>query len=69
MTRCETLCNVMTILTCPICRQPFDSDLTSAMPFCSVRCKQVDLGRWIDERYALPHEANADDLDEQFDGP
>jgi len=23
-------------------------------PFCSVNCKLVDLGRWLDERFALP---------------
>ena len=35
-------------------------------PFCSVRCKQVDLGRWLSESYRLPaaplDEAEADSL-------
>jgi endogenous inhibitor of DNA gyrase (YacG/DUF329 family) len=26
------------------------------MPFCSERCRQVDLGRWLDEAYGLPIE-------------
>ena len=26
------------------------------MPFCSDRCKQVDLNRWLSERYGLPYE-------------
>jgi hypothetical protein len=26
------------------------------MPFCSERCRLVDLGRWLDERYGMPHE-------------
>jgi endogenous inhibitor of DNA gyrase (YacG/DUF329 family) len=60
--------DAMTTLTCPICGQPFDSEFTPAMPFCSVRCQQVDLGRWIDEKYALPHEADDDEPDEHFDG-
>jgi endogenous inhibitor of DNA gyrase (YacG/DUF329 family) len=24
------------------------------MPFCSLRCKQIDLGRWLDERIGIP---------------
>lgn len=27
------------------------------MPFCSLRCRQIDLGRWLDERYGLPYES------------
>ena len=23
-------------------------------PFCSERCKQIDLGAWADEKYAIP---------------
>ncbi len=42
---------------CPICRKPYAvailSDLPS-FPFCSDRCKLVDLGRWIDGAYAIP---------------
>jgi endogenous inhibitor of DNA gyrase (YacG/DUF329 family) len=37
------------------------------MPFCSPRCKQVDLGRWLDERYSLPIERELDD-EERPDG-
>jgi len=25
------------------------------MPFCSARCRSIDLGRWLDEAYSLPH--------------
>jgi len=24
------------------------------MPFCSDRCRQIDLGRWLSEGYAVP---------------
>jgi len=27
------------------------------MPFCSPRCRQIDLGRWLDEGYGLPYES------------
>ncbi len=42
---------------CPICGKSFEvaaiDDLPS-FPFCSDRCKLVDLGRWIDGAYAIP---------------
>jgi endogenous inhibitor of DNA gyrase (YacG/DUF329 family) len=42
---------------CPICSKSFEistlADLPS-FPFCSDRCKLVDLGRWIDGAYAIP---------------
>ncbi len=31
-------------------------------PFCSERCRYLDLGRWFDEEYAVPG-------DEQYDAP
>jgi uncharacterized protein len=36
---------------CPICRKPRNAEFT---PFCSSRCRDVDLGRWFGEGYALP---------------
>jgi hypothetical protein len=30
-------------------------------PFCSERCKQIDLGRWLGEAYRLPAEEQAAD--------
>ncbi len=42
---------------CPICAKPFEiaalADLPS-FPFCSERCRLIDLGRWIDGAYAIP---------------
>jgi len=45
---------------CPICGKPRDADYR---PFCSRRCADVDLGRWLSESYAMPlpdHEAISD---------
>lgn len=41
---------------CPICGQSFtvSADRKPHLPFCSDRCRAVDLGRWFDERYAVP---------------
>ena len=36
---------------CPICREKTDQDWR---PFCSKRCADVDLGRWMTGRYVVP---------------
>jgi endogenous inhibitor of DNA gyrase (YacG/DUF329 family) len=47
----------MAPVRCPICDKLFEPDQTEAMPFCSPRCRQIDLGRWLDEKYGLPYES------------
>jgi hypothetical protein len=34
------------------------------MPFCSERCRSIDLGRWLDERYGLPAEPKDEEGEE-----
>ena len=41
---------------CPICGKP---SATPAHPFCSLRCKDLDLGRWLGERYRIAGETVA----------
>ncbi len=36
---------------CPICGKPVDFMAEPLGPFCSSRCKMVDLGRWFGEDY------------------
>lgn len=36
---------------CPICGKP---PAEKFRPFCSARCADVDLGRWLTEGYATP---------------
>ena len=45
---------------CPICGAPRHTDFR---PFCSKRCADVDLGRWLSEAYVVPGSASeeADD--------
>jgi endogenous inhibitor of DNA gyrase (YacG/DUF329 family) len=38
---------------CPICRKPTDSDTDADFPFCSERCRLIDLGQWASERYVV----------------
>ncbi len=36
---------------CPVCRKPADA---AYRPFCSRRCADVDLARWLREDYVVP---------------
>ncbi len=46
-------------VACPICKRALLVDLEDpraewpAFPFCSERCRALDLGRWIDEEYRV----------------
>jgi len=53
----------MTPVRCPICGKWFEPDEGSAMPFCSPRCKRIDLQRWLDERYGFPDESEEEPED------
>ena len=44
---------------CPICKKPSQAKFH---PFCSNRCNQIDLGRWLGGTYAIPSEDNPDEL-------
>ncbi|MBX2810586.1 MAG: DNA gyrase inhibitor YacG [Myxococcales bacterium] len=37
---------------CPVCEQEVRPD-TKYRPFCSPRCKDVDLGSWLQESYRI----------------
>jgi uncharacterized protein len=44
---------------CPICKKPvmpLDDPIDSNryFPFCGERCKLIDLGRWLSEKYGVP---------------
>ena len=39
-------------MTCPICQRPVGPD-AKTLPFCSPRCRLVDLGRWMEGRYRI----------------
>jgi uncharacterized protein len=38
---------------CPICRKPVDSETDADFPFCSERCRLLDLGNWASEKYVV----------------
>ncbi|WP_326518948.1 DNA gyrase inhibitor YacG [Acinetobacter sp. CAAS 2-6] len=39
---------------CPRCGQPSQWEDNPFRPFCSERCKLIDLGAWANEEYKLP---------------
>ena len=56
-------------MKCPICERDFDpATPAAAKPFCSERCRLIDLGRWLGEGYAFPT-APRSDADELPDEP
>ena len=48
---------------CPVCDAAVDLQRTPTVPFCSERCRLVDLGRWLDEGYAVPVPRRPDEDD------
>jgi endogenous inhibitor of DNA gyrase (YacG/DUF329 family) len=38
---------------CPICHKPTDSEKNADFPFCSERCRLLDLGNWASEKYRV----------------
>ena len=48
----------MTVIRCPTCDRPVEwTEASRWRPFCSERCKLIDLGAWAAEKHALPGEA------------
>ena len=51
---------------CPTCKKSVEwSETNPWRPFCSERCKLIDLGAWANEEYRVPAEnASPDDLNQ-----
>lgn len=51
------------LVACPTCKQMVEYSTDNAFrPFCSKRCKLIDLGLWASEQYAIPVEEKSDQL-------
>lgn len=47
---------------CPTCDMAADPVAASKyLPFCSERCRLIDLGRWLNEEHSLPSEPNEEE--------
>ena len=51
-------------MRCPNCGKNVDSLDAPTLPFCSDRCRTIDLGRWLDEKYSVPVVEPPDEEDE-----
>jgi endogenous inhibitor of DNA gyrase (YacG/DUF329 family) len=57
---------------CPICKTPTGSEKNADFPFCSERCRLIDLGNWATEKYRiaapLMDESEAEELETHESG-
>ena len=53
-------------MSCPICQKTADAKYR---PFCSRRCADIDLARWLNGSYAIPAEAIDDENPARPDDP
>jgi len=53
-------------MTCPICNRKPDEKYK---PFCSRRCADVDLGKWLTGSYAIPAQAIDDENPKDLNDP
>jgi endogenous inhibitor of DNA gyrase (YacG/DUF329 family) len=61
------------MLQCPVCRKEDTAELSDGKrskyyPFCSDRCKLVDLGAWLDSKYMITSSQASQDPDVNDDG-
>jgi endogenous inhibitor of DNA gyrase (YacG/DUF329 family) len=50
----------MPTFSCPTCQRPVEwSAAAKWRPFCSERCRLIDLGAWLTEQHAIPGEDQA----------
>lgn len=59
-----------TIVDCPTCGTKVEwTEASKFRPFCSHRCRQIDLGAWAEEKYVIPVANPLDDFDEDAPPP
>jgi uncharacterized protein len=55
----------MKLPRCPVCeKEVAPRSRNPTFPFCSPRCKQVDLGKWLGEEYRIPEKVREEREDE-----
>lgn len=52
-----------TVVECPTCKAPVEwGEQSPCRPFCSERCKLIDLGAWASEEHAIAGNELEDEL-------
>ncbi|HCK42342.1 MAG: DNA gyrase inhibitor YacG [Pirellulales bacterium] len=54
-------------MRCPTCHINFTPSTSASKPFCSEKCRSIDLGRWLNEDNRLPHIPNIEDDEKPAD--
>ncbi|MDI6744394.1 MAG: DNA gyrase inhibitor YacG [Thermodesulfovibrionales bacterium] len=54
-------------IKCPICKKTTTWEENPNRPFCSERCKLIDLGKWVLEEYNIPGEKAEEEKKEEKD--
>lgn len=52
-------------ITCPICKKETTWEENPWRPFCSERCKLIDLGKWASDGYRIEGEKKKEDEEEK----
>jgi hypothetical protein len=53
--------NTLKTVKCPYCRKLTSWEDNPFRPFCSERCRMIDLGAWTGGEYRIPGDKKADD--------
>jgi len=53
-------------MRCPICKKEVAPD-NPEMPFCSERCRLIDLGNWASEKYVVSTPADVSHVNDDDD--
>jgi endogenous inhibitor of DNA gyrase (YacG/DUF329 family) len=63
----DTVKNMNKILRvkCPQCATIFSYYSSEFRPFCTERCKLIDLGHWFEESYRVPEKNNKGELEKE----
>lgn len=54
-------------IKCPLCKRITTWEENPWRPFCSERCKLIDLGKWASEEYKIPGEKKDEEDNEKAD--
>jgi uncharacterized protein len=58
-----------TMVKCPTCGRPVQwSEASMYRPFCSDRCRLIDLGAWLTEQHKIPDESGHEGEEAHDDG-
>lgn len=57
-------------VACPTCKRETEWSADAPYrPFCSERCRLIDLGAWLSEEHAIPGEELPREIDEEANSP